>query len=487
MDLSPQPILDAAERYRGRFVDLDAGRVVDSDAFHVARGQLAERLTSLGLAPGERVVVSVGNGPNFVAALLSVLSVGGSPLLVHAKTPAAELKRTSLRFGARLVLSDECPLADLEAEGLPIAGLSAGDWLQLGAARIDWRSPEFNNGYVQFPGVPLHPTSGTTGIPKVAVRPGLAATEEARHYIETIGVTSDDTVMAIAPMCHAYAYGMCVMVPLLSGASVVSMRSFQASKVFQGLAEERVTILPAVPAMLDVLLFGAGDRLRGSVRTVLSAGSPLSERTAQRFFEKSGIRVRPLYGTTETGGITVAPASEQQIAGSCVGPPMQGVEAQVRPHPAHSDAQPGVGRLFIRSSSMMAGYLGVDGIDSSQLTDGWFETGDLARFDEAGHIHLLGREAEVINVEGLKVIPSEVEEVIAAVPGVLEVKVYAGSRKSGGQFIKAAVVVEGSVDVQAIRAHCERHLVYYKRPERILPLDALPRSPAGKIQRDQLP
>jgi acyl-CoA synthetase (AMP-forming)/AMP-acid ligase II len=166
---------------------------------------------------------------------------------------------------------------------------------------------------------------------------------------------------------------------------------------------------------------------------------------------------------------------------------MQGVEAQVRPHPAHSDAQPGVGRLFIRSSSMMAGYLGVDGIDSSQLTDGWFETGDLARFDEAGHIHLLGREAEVINVEGLKVIPSEVEEVIAAIPGVLEVKVYAGSRKSGGQFIKAAVVVEGSVDVQAIRAHCERHLVYYKRPERILPLDALPRSPAGKIQRDQLP
>lgn len=487
MDLSPQPILDAAERYRGKFVDLDASRVVDADAFHIARGQLVERLTSLGLTPGERVVVSVGNGPHFVAALLSVLTAGGSPLLVHAKTPAAELKRTALRFGARLVLSDECPLADLEAEGLPIAGLSAGDWLQLGAAKIDWRLPGFNGSYAELAGVPLHPTSGTTGVPKVAVRPGLAATEEARHYIETIGVTPDDTVMAIAPMCHAYAYGMCVMVPLLSGASVVSMRSFQASKVFQGLAEEHVTILPAVPAMLDVLLFGAGDRLRGSVRTVLSAGSPLSDRTAQRFHDKSGLMVRPLYGTTETGGITVAPTSAQQIAGSCVGPPMQGVEVQVRPHPAHTDSRPGVGRLFIRSSSMMAGYLGPDGIDLSPLTDGWFETGDLARLDESGYIHLLGREAEVINVEGLKVIPSEVEEVIAAIPGVVEVKVYAGSRKSGGQFIKAAVVTEGTVDVQAIRAHCERHLVYYKRPERILPLAALPRSPAGKIQRDQLP
>jgi acyl-coenzyme A synthetase/AMP-(fatty) acid ligase len=287
---------------------------------------------------------------------------------------------------------------------------------------------------------------------------------------------------------------MCVMVPLLSGASVVSMRGFQAGKVFKGLAGHPITILPAVPAMLDVLMFGAGDRLRGAARTVLSAGSPLSDRTAERFLAKSGIKIRPLYGTTETGGITVAPGEGEQVAGSCVGPPMTGVEAQVRPHPDHSDSRPGVGRLFIRSSSMMAGYLSNDGVDTSPVADGqspsaggWFETGDLAHIDERGYIHLMGREADVINVEGLKVIPSEVEEVISNVAGVLEVKVYAGVRKSGGQFIKAAVVADSGVDVQTIRAHCERNLVYYKRPERILPLDALPRSPAGKILRDELP
>jgi acyl-CoA synthetase (AMP-forming)/AMP-acid ligase II len=166
---------------------------------------------------------------------------------------------------------------------------------------------------------------------------------------------------------------------------------------------------------------------------------------------------------------------------------MNGVEAQVRPHPSYTDANPGVGRLFIRSSSMMAGYLGHDGVDTSPLVDGWFETGDVARIDESGYIHLLGREAEIINVEGLKVIPSEVEEVIAAIPGVVEVKVYAGKRKSGGQFIKAAVVVEDHVDVPIIRAACEKNLVYYKRPERIILLDRLPRSAAGKIQRDALP
>ena len=112
---------------------------------------------------------------------------------------------------------------------------------------------------------------------------------------------------------------------------------------------------------------------------------------------------------------------------------------------------------------------------------------DLARIDASGAIHLLGRETDVINVFGMKVVPSEVEEVIGALPEVAEVKVYAGRhRASGFQFVKAALVGE-ALDESKIRAHCQQHLVYYKRPERIAVLEALPRSPAGKIIRDQLP
>jgi acyl-CoA synthetase (AMP-forming)/AMP-acid ligase II len=205
MDLSPQPILDAAERYRGKFVDLDAGRIVDAADFHLARFQLAERLTSLGLSPGQRVVVSVGNGPQFVATLLSVLAVGGSPLLVHAKTPAAELKRTALRFGAPLILSDECPLADLEAEGLPIAALSAGDWLQLGAGKIDRRTPGFNAGYAELAGVPLHPTSGTTGVPKVAARPGRRLDITSRRSASRPPIRFSPSRLCATPMLTACA------------------------------------------------------------------------------------------------------------------------------------------------------------------------------------------------------------------------------------------------------------------------------------------
>jgi acyl-CoA synthetase (AMP-forming)/AMP-acid ligase II len=135
----------------------------------------------------------------------------------------------------------------------------------------------------------------------------------------------------------------------------------------------------------------------------------------------------------------------------------------------------------------MAGYVARSGLDVSPFHEGWFRTGDLAEQSAAGTVCLKGRENDVINVAGLKVIPREVEDVICLLPGVAEVKVYPGTYPSGSQYVKAAVVAEGPVDAAAVRAHCQQNLVYYKRPERVVLLDALPRSAAGKIVREQLP
>ena len=130
-------------------------------------------------------------------------------------------------------------------------------------------------------------------------------------------------------MSHAYAYGMGVMVPLLSGASMATMRRFSPRLVHDACEQLGVTIFPAVPMMLEMLLFG-GRKLGGAARCVLTAGSPLPERTARDFRKRFGIAVRPLYGTTETGGIAVAPADGEPLFGEVVGPAMRGVSAEVR-------------------------------------------------------------------------------------------------------------------------------------------------------------
>jgi acyl-CoA synthetase (AMP-forming)/AMP-acid ligase II len=306
-------------------------------------------------------------------------------------------------------------------------------------------------------------------------------------------------------MSHAYGFGMGFMVSLLTGARLVTLRQFNPRTITRVLAEQQVSIFPAVPAMLDLVL-RAAQPAAIMPRLVLAAGAPLTEATATAFREQTSTPVTPLYGTTETGGISVGVAKgvrnqlceapeapfRQLVSDTlcvlptgCVGQAMNGVEARVAPIADAEELAPGVGRVMIRSSSMMSGYLTPQGIDASAINDGWFETGDLGRLDERGRIVLVGREKEIINVFGMKVVPSEVEEVIAALPGVREVKVYAGTHRSGSEMVQAAVA--GNIDAAQVRGHCDVHLAPYKRPQVVHLVEALPRSPLGKILRDRLP
>jgi acyl-coenzyme A synthetase/AMP-(fatty) acid ligase len=468
--------------YRGRFVDMDRGVVLEPAAFARGWRELTVKLEQHGLCEADRVVMAVGNGPLFCATLAAILSCGGSPLLLHGETPVAELRRTAARFHARFVICDAAVESELAATGVPVHTLSGPAWVRVLWSEVGHPGEQVD--LFPLPGVPLHPTSGTTGESKIAARPGPCAVAEAEHYAETLGIDAGDTLLALAPMCHAYAYGMCAMVPLVSGASLVSMRKFSPKLVFQALDDYRVTVMPAVPVMLDMLLFGAGRRLRRPGLRVLTAGSPLPLRTALDYKQASGTSVQPLYGTTETGGISVSVADYDPPTG-CVGPSMHGVEVEVR-HPNGAELEGGLGNVYVSSSSMMAGYVTPQGLDRTPIVDGWFRTGDLGCFDRFGYLHLKGRETDVINVFGMKVVPSEVEEVLRQLPEVREVKVYAGQNVSGSQFVKAAIVAPG-LAVAQIRAHCEKHLVYYKRPDAVLLLDALPKTPSGKVIRDRLP
>lgn len=486
-DLSPDPILSAVEGFAGRWVDVDRGLTVGAEAFARGWRDLAGQMRRLGLRPGDRVLLAVANGPLFPAALAAILDGGGSPLLLHVETPPAELRRTALHYGARFMVGDGWTVADLAPAVRSTAALSAERWGAALWATLDPSDPAFDADWAAMPGVPLHPTSGTTGRPKLAVRPGEAAVADATHFVRSLGIDATDVILAAGPMNHMYTYGLCVMAPLVSDATCVTMRRFRAKSVYRAMHEYGVTIFPTVPAMLDVLLFGSGDRLRRCVRQVLAAGAPLPEKTARSFAQASGIVVQSHYGATETGAITLADPTESCQFGRCVGRPMPDVSVEIRPSRIHADLPPATGTVCVRSAAVMAGYVARHGIDASPIEDGWFRTGDLGACDAAGALYLKGRENEVINVAGLNVIPSEVEAVISLLPNVIEVRVYPGTYPSGSQYVKVAIVARPPLDAAAVRDHCRQNLVYYKRPERIVFLDALPRSPSGKIVCGSLP
>jgi acyl-CoA synthetase (AMP-forming)/AMP-acid ligase II len=485
--MSADPILSAVDGYRGSIVDLDRDMVIRPAMFAHGWQSLARRMGEGGLHRGDRVIVAVGNGPQFIAIWAAILAQGGSPLLVHGETPVAELRRIARRFRVRFIATDGAPEAELQAVAKSVQTLCGDSWTRMMWAVLDDRSGLGREPFLQLPGVPLHPTSGTTGEPKLAIRPAACAVAEAKHYVETIGVGCRDRILAMAPMCHAYGYGWYVVTPMVTGADVLTMRRFKSTLVFQRYKEQNITLVPAVAAMLATLTFGAGDRLHAPQRRVITGGAPLPERTAANFERISGVRVRPLYGTTEAGAIAVARPGDPLSRRGRIGLPFDGVEVEIRHADDLQQLAEVYGLVYVRSASLMTGYLKDEKLDTSVLADGWFNTGDLGWIDAEGALHLSGRQAEVINVSGMKVVPSDVEEVITSFPGVVDVKVYSGRTRHGSPYVKAAVVADEGVDIDQIRSHCEKQLVYYERPSQIILVDSLPRSPRGKILMDKLP
>ena len=485
-DFSPNLLLDGLANYRGTIHDITLDLVVSADDLRSGQEALRRGMAERGMKPGDRVVVAVSNGPLFIAIWTAILACGGSPIPVHFETPIKELRRTAARFNAGWVISDLWNETQMENEEVKPFVLSCG-WQQTVLGLWEGCKPEKFSDKMScsLPGIPLHPTSGTTGSPKLAIRPIATAVAEIVNYVDTFGISSSDTLLNVTPMCHAFGHGFCAVGPLVTGASLVTMRKFQPRLVVEACQKFDITILPAAAAVLDTLIFTAGKRLYSDSRKVFTGGGPVNSRTVKRYMESAGCSPRPLYGSTEAGGIAVVRAGGYALDG-CVGQPFENVEVEVRPAP-EQDIPEGLGLIHVRSKSLMMGYLVHEQIDTGALVDHWFNTGDIGHFAEEGRLVLGGRVAEVINVSGMKVLPREVEEVIKSVPGVVEVKVYPKKTRLGTNTVAAAVVAESNVTVEMIREYCERGLVYYKRPSRITLLEKLPKNTSGKVVKELLP
>lgn len=472
--MSRNALLQALDRFAGSVHDLATGETLSADALRGQCDHLLREPAIAGLRLGEPVVLAVPNGPSFFSSLLSLLRAGAAPILMHSEANAAEIGRMAERCGARVAVTS-------------FGRAAVGDaWNRMRADSQNCAFWEVNAAEVclvpELTGVCLHPSSGSTGSPKVAVRPPDCAVAEATHYIETIGINSSDRILCTTPLSHAYAYGLCFVVSLLSSARILTMPAFSPRLAVRAIGAHGVSILQSVPTMFDVLARFWPSDLPGPQKT-FAAGAQLSGKVAQRFENACGVRIRSLYGTTETGGISIASGSF--VDG--VGRPMAGVETTLRMLDATEFGRP-LGALRIRSSSMMAGYLNGSVVSSGTDEAGWFETGDLAEIDEQGAIHLAGRQSDFINVFGMKVDPAEVESAIASHQKVNEVKVYRGQHGSGSEAVFAAVVSQdGFCDMEEIRRHTASLLSAHKCPHKIYFLPALPRSSVGKILPGKLP
>ncbi|MCW5715921.1 MAG: long-chain fatty acid--CoA ligase [Bauldia sp.] len=471
------PLLDLWSGFRGAVDCASSGRTWPADDLRGAADIVGRRFARAGVRPGDPVLLMVANTAAFPVALAALLSLGANPFLTFAGAAEATVRRLVGEFGIRHVVHDfAAGVSRLPASTFAVAAETPVGALRLallatGATETALR-PEGR-------GVILHPTSGTYGAAKYCIRDQAVAIAEARNYVGAIGVYDRCRVTVTTPLTHAFAYGFGLVSTLLTDGTLALDAAFNPKRVLREDAL-RSTILALVPPMVRRL----ADLSRGSGQPPMSphvfyAGAPVDAGVAAAFETVFGRDLHAILGTTETGAIATSYDPAGRLAG--VGRPLPDVAVTIAERAATSGLGPGLGELCVRSPSLMQGYLGAPALARDEA----FSTGDIARVDDEGCLHLVGRVRDVINLGGMKVDPAEVEAALLAYPGITDAAVYPGLRVEG-EFVQAAVVGD-DVDVTDLRRHCLAELDAHKVPAIVHVLSALPRTPSGKCLKVQCP
>jgi acyl-CoA synthetase (AMP-forming)/AMP-acid ligase II len=495
----------AAQQFRDRPFLLGEGDPVTFGDLDARADRCAAGLAARGIAAGDRVAVAGLNTVDWLTLFFGATRLGAAVVTLNVRYRETELEYMLGRSGARLAVSPA------ESGGFDYRGLYAGLAPRLPELEsVVWFGDDGPDGFAALleagsepPATELTPdtpavvlyTSGTTGRPKGAVltHGSLLASARGQQLRQSTG--PDDTLVASLPFNHVGGITCTVIHALVAGARVALIPAFSPAAALQVAAEHRVTVLAGVPTMYVLMLaeLAKSDHDLSAVRIAVAGGSnvdpPLARAIAEAF---PGAHVENLYGLSETSGACVISAADDDLVTVCetLGTPLAGVEVRVVDPATGAEVPDGQdGELQVGGASLAAGYWEMPDETTAAFRDGWLCTGDMVVRRPDGHLVLRGRLKEMFLQGGFNVYPVEVENVLAAHPGVaLAAGIGVPDDVLGevGLYFVVARDPASPPSVQELTAWCRDRLADYKVPRRIELRGELPTTPAGKIAKAQL-
>jgi len=450
------------------------------------------------------VLLARPNTGDFHITFLALLSLGRTVFPVPPDLAPTELLTAARKSGATAVIGTESSIEVLGRAvtvGIPVTDLAQithPTSVAIAKPQADGGAPGFDEdrlSQIANRSALLLQSSGTTGHPRIARRPGPTLDAVASNMATAIELTSDDKVLAALPLCHSYGLEHGLLAPLWAGSAVHLMNRFDLNLVTTELANAPITVLPGVPFVYEALARLAHDRKKfPNLRRAYSAGSPLPGVVFDAFHRTRGERVSQLYGATEVGSVTFNSPEFSPFDPHSVGLPMEEVSVVIIDPLRLDVGQPlGVnveGHVAIKAPSMFDGYVSDDPAEPPPpLMDGYFLTGDLGKLDRRGCLHITGRLKLLIDVGGLKVNPIEVEEVLMRHPdvgGAAVVGVKLSHTVSRLKAIVSPVPGRAMPSGEELRRYAKAHLSPHKVPRVFEVREELPRSATGKVLRHLL-
>jgi len=486
-------------------VDLASGREITYRQFDERASRFAEYLVeSCKLVPGERVAVLAHNSSDYLELLHGCAKAGMIMVCLNWRLPAAELlpiledaDPALLVYGsafaatAESVLSQLPRLPDSRVVVIGVAkgtnGTNALDYetcLACATGRVIEMPPRGMNDVWH-----LLYTSGTTGKPKGVIQTYGMVFFNAVNSMLATQLSCDDVLLNVLPFFHTGGLNLYANPVLHAGGTVYIMQQFDAGATIE-LLERKVTLFLGVPAVY--LLMSQHPRFVDAqfqtMRHWSAGGSPMSRNLFDQYLAK-GVTICFGFGMTETGPtVFICDEATARAKIGSIGKPVGSMLTRVVRLDGSAANPNERGELWIKGPGITPGYWNMPAATAATIIDGWLHSGDIAYVDEDGDYYIVDRVKDMYISGAENVYPAEVENVLYQMPQVADVAVIGVEDEKWGEAGAAVVVLkpDQTLDAHDVQDFCRTRLSGYKIPKHVAFLSALPRTPAGKVEKHKL-
>lgn len=521
----------AIDRYRDRPAYLNFGKILTYADVDRLSGQMASYLLhELKLKRGARVAVMMPNCLQFPISVFGILRAGLTVVNVNPLYTPRELHHQLQDSGAEaLIVVDN--FGDTAAQALPgtevkhvlttalgdMLGFPKGAVVNFVLKYIKKMVPDYEiKGAVRFgdalalgkgkslPRLDIQPsdiaflqyTGGTTGVAKGAMlthRNLVANMQQASTWVGSKARPGEEYIITALPLYHIFALTANCLVFMKFGALNHLITNPRDMKGFvKELSKAPFTAITGVNTLFNGLLHTPGfDKVDFSkLRLTLGGGMAVQRAVAERWKQVTGVTLVEAYGLTETSpAVCINPMDLPDYNGS-IGLPVPSTDCCLKDDDGNlvQGDENAVGELCVKGPQVTKGYWNRPDETAKAIdAEGWLHTGDMARMDQKGFFYIVDRKKDMILVSGFNVYPNEVEDVLAGMPGVLEVAAVGVPDAHSGEVVKVFIVPKDpSLTVEQVKAFCRENLAGYKQPRHVEFRSELPKTNVGKILRKEL-
>ncbi|MFO1380369.1 MAG: AMP-binding protein [Chitinivorax sp.] len=480
----------------------------------------------LGLKQGDRVALMMPNLLQYPVALFGILRAGLVVVNVNPLYTARELQHQLTDSGSQVILicanfaatlqealpktpvrhiivtelADLCPqpkrfLFNLMIKHVKkmvppyhLPGAKKLNAVLAIGAKLPLSKPKIKNGDLAF----LQYTGGTTGLSKGAM---LTHRNVIANILQVTGLagaamTADEVLVTALPLYHVFALVASVMFFTRGGTNILITNPRDPEMFIKVIKDAGFTAILGVNTLFNSLLNSPSFKSVNvsRLRFTLSGGMATQPSVAERWQKETGCLILEGYGLTETSPVVSVNPPETPTFTGTVGLPVPSMEISIRDENGKELGLNEPGEICVRGPNVMKGYWQRPDESKKVLTeDGWLLTGDVGQIEDDGRLRIVDRKKDMILVSGFNVYPNEIENIIAAHPGVLEVAVIGVPADATGEAVKAFVVKKDpALTEKQIIEHCRKQMTAYKVPRLVEFRNDLPKSNVGKILRKEL-